>query len=242
MGNVLHTSAPSHIAIIMDGNGRWAEAQQLPRYEGHLAGFQAVKKVIQTCVKHHVPVLSLFAFSSENWQRPEAEVSHLMQLFAQALEQEISLLEQHQVSVRFIGNLTQLSPLLQELMARATRQTQHHQRLILNIAVNYGGKWDLLEATKTLVKKALAKELSVDQIDDTHFEACLATAGLPDPDLFIRTSGEQRISNFFLWQLAYTELFFSPVYWPDFDEAHLLEAMEAFRHRDRRFGRTPQET
>jgi undecaprenyl diphosphate synthase len=237
----LHTQQLKHIAIIMDGNGRWAQAQQLPRFEGHVAGLKAVKRIIQACLDQGVPMLSLFAFSSENWRRPETEVSSLMDLFVQALNQEIEALDKLQVSIRFTGNLTQLSPTLQEMIAQAQQQTEHHQRLRLNIAINYGGKWDILQATQAIAKKILTNELTIDQIDEAQFNQHLSTTGCCDPDLFIRTSGEQRISNYFLWQLAYTELYFTPTAWPDFDESHLLEAIDEFHKRKRRFGRTHHE-
>lgn len=231
------TLPPKHIAIIMDGNGRWAETQQLPRHEGHIAGLHTAKKIIQSALDQDISILSLFAFSSENWKRPATEVSGLMQLFIFTLEQELASLDQKQIAVRFIGNPAQLSPLLQKLMVQAEQQTQSNKRLILNLAINYGGKWDILEATKKICHKVLAHELSIDDLDENQFDHYLSTTRLPEPDLFIRTSGEQRISNFFLWQLAYTELYFSPVYWPDFNETHFIEAIQAFQHRKRRFGK-----
>lgn len=229
---------PKHIAIIMDGNGRWAQERGLPRNEGHLAGLQAVKAAVRACVKQNVAVLSLFAFSSENWRRPAEEVTALMELFVQALEEEIAILEQNQVSIRFIGDLTQLSPLLQGMIKGAEKQTAHHNRLSLNIAVNYGGRWDLVQATRALAKAVLNQNLSPDDIDENALSQRLCTAHLPDPDLLIRTSGEERISNFFLWQAAYTELYFTDIFWPDFTEAHMEEAIEAFKQRKRRFGKS----
>lgn len=232
----MHTTRPKHIAIVMDGNGRWAESQNLPRLQGHIAGVQTVKKIIQACINHNIPVLSLFAFSSENWKRPEKEVAGLMHLFLQALQEELKELHQHQISVRFTGNLTQLTPTLQEHIAQAEQLTQHNTGLILNIVINYGGKWDILQATEQLLKKILSHELSLEDLNETLFSSFLATKHLPEPDLFIRTSGEQRISNFFLWQLAYTELYFTPVYWPDFNETHFNDALQEFEKRQRRFG------
>lgn len=239
---LLHTSKPKHIAIVMDGNGRWAESRKLPRLQGHIAGVNTVKKIIQAAIKQKIPVLSLFAFSSENWKRPEEEVTGLMELFLQALQQELNDLHQHQISVRFTGNLTQLTPTLQTHINQAEQLTQHNTGLILNIVMNYGGKWDILQATEQILKKVVAHELSIEDLNESLFTSFLATKNLPDPDLLIRTSGEQRISNFFLWQLAYTELYFSPVYWPDFDESHFHDALQEYEKRQRRFGHIHSES
>ncbi|MCX7115991.1 MAG: isoprenyl transferase [Gammaproteobacteria bacterium] len=232
----MHTSLPTHIAIIMDGNGRWAQAQNLPRHQGHVAGMQAIKQVVQACLKQGISILSLFAFSSENWKRPQEEVNALMALFIQALQSEVEALHQNQVRLRFTGNLTQLPPDLQDYIQQTTALTELNQAMTLNIVMNYGGRWDILQAFKTLAQQVMTNQLSLEQIDEHHVSACLATAPLPDPDLFIRTSGEQRISNFFLWQLSYTELYFSPVHWPDFGEQEINQAIHYFQNRQRRFG------
>ncbi len=238
---------PNHIAIIMDGNGRWAKARNLPRHQGHIAGTAAVKNIVQACLKTGGPILSLFAFSSENWERPKEEVNALMALFIEALQSEVEALHHHQVSLRFTGNLTHLAPALQAQIQQSTALTAQNKALTLNIVMNYGGRWDIVEACKALAQQVKNGQLTTEQIDEQQLAAHLATAPLPDPDLLIRTSGEQRISNFFLWQLSYTELYFSPVYWPDFDEAAFNQAIEHFQTRQRRFGQVitnlpPQES
>lgn len=225
----------------MDGNGRWAQSRGLLRIEGHRAGVDAVKAVIRSCLQKKIPVLSLFAFSSENWSRPENEVEFLMQLFIDALGREIEELHQHGVRLRFTGNRNGLSVALRQEMSLAEERTAKNHRMTLNIVVNYGGKWELVEATKALAEKVKSGLLSIDAIDETALEQALDTYGLPDPDLFIRTSGEQRISNFFLWQLAYTELYFSPVHWPDFNEDEFQTALNSFSRRERRYGKTSQQ-
>lgn len=234
MNNIL----PQHIAIVMDGNGRWAQSRGLLRVEGHRAGVEAVRTVIRCCLQNQIPVLSLFAFSSENWSRPENEVEFLMQLFLEALGHEVQELHQHGVCMRFTGDRGPLSPTLREQMQAAEKLTENNQRLTLNIVVNYGGKWDLVQATKTIVKRVCAGELTMDRVDESVLSQALNTHGLPDPDLFIRTSGEQRISNFFLWQLAYTELYFTDVHWPDFNADEFQKALASFRQRERRYGKT----
>lgn len=221
----------------MDGNGRWAENRGLLRIEGHRAGVEAVKTVIRCCLQSQIPILSLFAFSSENWSRPENEVEFLMQLFIEALGEEVQELHQHGVCLCFTGDRAALSSTLREQMQVAERLTENNKRLILNIVVNYGGKWDLVQATKTLVKRVCANELTVDAIDEVVLAEALSTYGLLDPDLFIRTSGEQRISNFFLWQLAYTELYFTDIHWPDFNADEFQKALASFSRRERRYGK-----
>lgn len=225
----------------MDGNGRWAQNRGLLRVEGHRAGVDAVKVVIRYCLQSQIPILSLFAFSSENWSRPENEVEFLMQLFIDALGQEIEELHQHGVRLCFTGDRAALSLRLQQQMAKAEELTRNNQRLILNIVVNYGGKWDLVQAAKSIAAQVSSGALAIADIDENCIEQALATKGLPDPDLFIRTSGEQRISNFFLWQLAYTELYFSPVLWPDFNADEFKKALDSFTQRERRYGQTSQQ-
>lgn len=236
----MNQKLPRHVAIVMDGNGRWAENRGLPRVEGHRVGVETVKTIVQSCLKNKIAVLSLFAFSSENWARPAAEVDFLMQLFVQALGREIQELHQHGVCLRFTGDRSHLSELLCTEMQAAEVLTGENERLILNIALNYGGKWDIVQAAKVLAKQAIDEEISLENIDEVAFAKSLNTSGLPDPDLFIRTSGEQRISNFFLWQLAYTELYFSDILWPDFTAAELEKALTCFSMRKRRYGLTTE--
>jgi undecaprenyl diphosphate synthase len=234
----LNDRTPQHIAIVMDGNGRWAANQGLLRVEGHRAGVNSVKTTIQCCLKNNVSVLSLFAFSSENWARPETEVECLMDLFLQALEKEVSELSQQGVSLRFTGSREGLSVLLQDRMTEAEQLTAANNRLVLNVVINYGGRWDIIQAAKNISASVLSGDLSLEAISESLFSEHLNTHGLPDPDLFIRTSGERRISNFFLWQLAYTELYFSEVSWPDFNDEEFEKALTSFRQRERRFGKT----
>lgn len=228
--------SPKHIAIVMDGNGRWAESRGLARIEGHKAGVEAVRTIIRCCVEKKISCLSLFAFSSENWQRPAQEVNFLMELFIEALKNEVNELNQHGIQMRFTGDRTRLSPALQEQMAEAEQVTEHNQQLILNLVVNYGGKWDVTNAAKKMTQAVMNGELDIDDIDEDVFARFLDTSELPEPDLFIRTSGELRISNFFLWQLAYTELYFTDVPWPDFSPQEFELALESFNKRKRRFG------
>ncbi|RUR13646.1 isoprenyl transferase [Legionella sp. km772] len=227
---------PKHIAIVMDGNGRWAESRGLPRIEGHKAGVESVRAMIRTCLEKKIPYLSLFAFSSENWQRPTDEVNFLMELFIEALKNELDALNENEVQMRFTGDRTRLSPLLQQQMTESEEVTKNNQKLTLNIVVNYGGKWDVLTAAKKMTQAVLNGELVLNELNEEQFSLFLDTKELPEPDLFIRTSGELRISNFFLWQLAYTELYFTEVHWPDFNQKELELALESFGKRKRRFG------
>ncbi|WP_133136977.1 polyprenyl diphosphate synthase [Legionella rowbothamii] len=227
---------PQHIAIVMDGNGRWAESQGLPRIEGHKAGVESVRKMIRVCMEKKVACLSLFAFSSENWARPMDEVSFLMELFIESLRRELSELNQNGVRMCFTGDRSLLSPTLQQQMREAESVTADNAQLTLNIVVNYGGKWDLVTAAKKAAQAIAQGQLTLDELDEARFASYLDTASLPEPDLFIRTSGELRISNFFLWQLAYTELYFTEVHWPDFGEEELEKALVSFSKRKRRFG------
>jgi undecaprenyl diphosphate synthase len=233
----LNNKVPQHVAIVMDGNGRWAESRGLLRIEGHRAGVDSVKTIIQCCLQHNIPILSLFAFSSENWARPESEVEFLMQLFVHALKQEVDVLHQHGVSIRFTGYRDALSSLLQKEMAQAEQMTAANKGLILNVVINYGGRWEICHAAKIIAEKVLAEKIKPDEINEALFAEHLHTQRLPDPDLFIRTSGEMRISNFFLWQLAYTELYFSEVHWPDFNETEFEKALISYAQRERRYGK-----
>lgn len=233
---VLDQNLPQHIAIVMDGNGRWAEKKGLPRIEGHKAGVESVKKIITCCLHHKIPCLSLFAFSSENWSRPIEEVNFLMELFLEALKKEIVELNQNGIRMRFTGDRTPLSLSLKQQMNEAEVLTQKNSQLIVNVVVNYGGKWDLVTAAKKMTEAVMNGSLAFDDINELNFAQCLDTNGLVDPDLFIRTSGELRISNFYLWQLAYTELYFTEIHWPDFNEHEFELALAAFSKRKRRFG------
>ena len=237
--DVPNTSAtPEHVAIIMDGNGRWASQRFLPRTAGHAKGVQSVRRAVETCGNAGVRYLTLFAFSSENWRRPADEVSLLMRLFVQALEREVSRLQEQGVRLRVVGDLSPFEPKLQELILQAQESTAQNDALHLTIAANYGGRWDILQATRRML--AAHPELAVhpDQLDEQLLSNYLSMAWAPEPDLFIRTGGEQRISNFLIWQLAYTELFFTDCYWPDFGEAELRQAFDWYSTRERRFGRT----
>ncbi len=233
----MNTLLPQHIAIVMDGNGRWAQYHGMPRFEGHRAGVESVKAVIKCCLETDIPILSLFAFSSENWARPKNEVKFLMQLFVQALKREVAQLHDHEVCLRFCGDRSRLSSALKRQMQIAEQLTQANTRLIVNVVINYGGKWDIVQATKTIAQKVGRGQLSIEAIDETELARCLSTSDLPDPDLFIRTSGEQRISNFFLWQLAYTEMYFTEIYWPDFNAIEFHKALNSFKDRERRYGK-----
>ncbi|OYV21660.1 MAG: undecaprenyl diphosphate synthase [Methylococcaceae bacterium NSP1-1] len=232
---------PRHIAIIMDGNGRWAQKRFMPRAVGHQAGVKAVRKIVEYCAKQKVEVLTLFAFSSENWRRPEAEVSLLMALFMATLQREINKLDRNNIRLRFIGDRTAFSDKLQEKMAEGEAQTQDNTALTVVVAANYGGHWDMCQAFQKVADKIATGELKNQSISEQLINEHLSTAGLPDPDLFIRTGGEQRVSNFMLWQLAYTELYFTPTLWPDFDQNSLEDAIKSFKSRQRRFGHTSEQ-
>ncbi len=232
---------PRHVAIVMDGNGRWAQQRFLPRALGHRAGVKAVRRVVRACLDRGIQVLTLFAFSSENWRRPPGEVSLLMQLFLTTLRIEIRRLHKNSVRVRFIGERSALSESLQALMREAETVTAANTRLTLVIAANYGGRWDIVQAARYLADAVRQGELTPAQIDAKLLHSRLSLADLPEPDLFIRTGGEQRISNFLLWQLAYTELYFTDRLWPDYDATDLDLACAAFARRQRRFGLTGEQ-
>ncbi|HEY4369974.1 MAG TPA: polyprenyl diphosphate synthase [Steroidobacteraceae bacterium] len=232
-------AVPQHIAVIMDGNGRWAAKRALPRPAGHRMGVKAVKQIVESCVSRGVAVLTLFAFSSENWRRPREEVSMLMGRFLEALDNEVDELHGNGIRLRFIGRLEQLSTALRERMEQAAILTAHNTKMTLVIAVAYGGRWDIAGAAQELARRCVAGEMAVDAIDETTLGRCVALADLPEPDLLIRTGGEQRISNFLLWNLAYTELYFCDTLWPDFGDAELAVAIDHFQRRQRRFGLTP---
>jgi undecaprenyl diphosphate synthase len=226
---------PRHVAIIMDGNGRWAKQRFLPRVAGHRRGLEAVRATVKGCVKFGVEHLTLFAFSSENWRRPADEVKFLMQLFVSALEQEIEKLHANRVRFRVVGDLSRFEPRIVRLIEQAEEQTAQNTRLNLTIAANYGGRWDVLQAANRMLKER--PELA-NGFTEADLAPYFSMHYAPEPDLFIRTGGEQRISNFLLWQLAYTELYFTETLWPDFDAAALEAAIQSFQQRERRFGRT----
>ncbi|MBU4609863.1 di-trans,poly-cis-decaprenylcistransferase [Achromobacter sp. GG226] len=229
---------PRHVAVIMDGNGRWATRRRLPRVAGHAKGVEAVRAIVQGCGEAGVRYLTLFAFSSENWRRPADEVSYLMRLFIQAIQREVGKLAERGVRLRVVGELSAFEPRLQDMIRDAERRTAHNDLLHLTIAANYGGRWDILSAMRAMLRDH--PELADDPagIDESRLAPYLAMAFAPEPDLFIRTGGEQRVSNFAIWQLAYTELYFTDRYWPDFGRAALEEAFAWYRQRERRFGRT----
>jgi undecaprenyl diphosphate synthase len=230
--------SPQHVAIIMDGNGRWARSRGMPRPAGHRASIKVVRRVVEQCAKRKVRYLTLFAFSSENWLRPPDEVGMLMKLFLDTLDREIADLHGNQVRVAFIGDRHLLGVELARRMQAAEKLTAGNSGLTLTVAMAYGGRWDIAQACRSLAADAAAGKLAPADIDEAQVAARLALAGIPDPDLLIRTGGEQRISNFLLWNLAYTELFFSDALWPEFSAAHLDAAFEQFARRERRFGKT----
>ena len=232
------TSLPRHLAVIMDGNGRWAERRHRPRSIGHRAGARAVNLCVDYCIERGIQALTLFAFSSENWQRPEEEVGALMQLFMRALDREVDELHRRGVRLRFIGERSAFAEGLQNRMQRAEQITLDNRRLDLNIAANYGGQWDITEACRQICVEVAAGGLQPAQITQETIAARLALSELPAPDLFIRTGGDQRISNFLLWQLAYCELWFTDTLWPDLDRQTLDGALSDFAKRERRFGKT----
>ena len=231
-------SIPQHIAIIMDGNGRWAEARGLARHAGHKEGVRPVRMCIEECARRGVGALTLFAFSSENWQRPTVEVNSLMQLFLEAMDREIDDLHKNKVRLRFIGDRHALSVKLQARMAAGEELTAANPGLKVQVAVSYGGRWDIVHAARRLAAQVASGALSIDAIDEDRFGRELQLGDVPDPDLFIRTGGDHRISNFLLWNLAYTELHVCETLWPDFDVPEFENALVAFAGRERRFGLT----
>lgn len=231
-------NAPRHVAIIMDGNNRWAKRRLLPGVAGHKAGVDAVRAVIEVCAEAGVEVLTLFAFSSENWQRPAEEVGALMELFLTALRREARKLNENGISLRIIGDRSRFHPELQTAMLEAEEMTAGPGRFVLQVAANYGGQWDILQAAQRIARDAQDGRLDPDEITPALFQGYLATSDMPLPDLCIRTGGERRISNFLLWQLAYAELYFSDLFWPDFKHNAMRAALADFAKRQRRFGKT----
>lgn len=232
---------PRHIAIVMDGNGRWAKARKRPRFMGHKRGEKVVRQIVRTCGELNVECLSLFAFSSENWKRPEEEVKSLMGLFMMALDREAKSLARNNVRLQIIGDLTQFSEKLQKKIKKVEALTAKSTGLRLIIAANYGGRWDVVESARQLAIEVKAGTIKAESISEETLTNNLATRDFPDPDLFIRTGGEKRISNFLIWQMAYTELYFTDVLWPDFDADELKKAIKDFSSRQRRFGKTGEQ-
>lgn len=232
---------PRHLAVIMDGNGRWAKQRSRPRTLGHRAGARAVNLCIDWCIERRIGALTLFAFSSENWQRPADEVSALMGLFLRALDREVEELHRRGVRLRFIGERSHFNADLQRRMQQAETLTSANPGLNLSIAASYGGRWDIAQAARALAAQVAAGQLRVEDIDEQRLDSALCLADLPPPDLFLRTGGDQRISNFLLWQLAYSELYFTETLWPDLSRSVLDEALVAYAGRERRFGRTSEQ-
>lgn len=237
----IHCGLPRHVVIIMDGNGRWARSRRLPRVAGHRAGVEAVKEVVRACGEKGIEVLTLFAFSSENWRRPKEEVGMLMGLFMSALDQQVKKLHENNIRLRIIGNRSPFSAALQQRIAEAETLTENNTGLTLVVAANYGGRWDITQAARRAAAMVARGEVGVDAVDESLLASQLCIAELPEPDLFIRTGGEQRVSNFLLWQLAYTELYFTATLWPDFSRAELDRALASYSNRQRRFGRTGEQ-
>jgi len=231
-------AVPRHVAIIMDGNGRWARKRYMPRFSGHARGVEMVRETVRSCLERGVEFLTLFAFSSENWRRPPEEVGLLMQLFVKALEQEVDKLDRNGVRLRIIGDLSRFEKGLQELIVAAEARTAGNTRLQLTIAANYGGRWDIMQAVNAMLRAQPGKQSGWSEAD---LESFLSMSFAPEPDLFIRTGGEERISNFLLWQLAYTELYFTGTLWPEFERAEFDRAIASFQKRERRFGRTGEQ-
>ncbi|MCK6406374.1 MAG: polyprenyl diphosphate synthase [Rhodocyclaceae bacterium] len=229
---------PRHVAIIMDGNGRWAKKRFMPRVAGHTRGVETVREMVRACLERGIEYLTLFAFSSENWRRPEEEVTLLMQLFVKALRHEVVKLHRNGVRLRIVGDLSRFDVSLREMIASAEEKTAGNTRLVLTICANYGGRWDILQAVNRL---ALANPEKAGQWQESDLAPYLSMSYAPEPDLFIRTGGEERISNFLLWQLAYTEFYFTGTLWPEFNDAALELAITSYRERERRFGRTSEQ-
>ena len=232
---------PKHLAIIMDGNGRWAKQKGLPRIAGHRAGVKALQKIVNFCATEGIEVLTVYAFSSENWKRPRTEVSMLMELFTTSLQQRFKELHDNNVRLRFVGDLSSFPEKLRQSMTDTQNLTTNNTGLELVVAVNYGGRWDITNAFKALNKKIKDEDLKLEDVSEDLIGEFMCLADLPEPDLFIRTGGEMRISNFLLWQLAYTELYFDDCLWPDFDIARLGKALQWYAGRERRFGRTSEQ-
>jgi undecaprenyl diphosphate synthase len=235
--NIDFNNLPRHIAVIMDGNGRWAKKKGAARIFGHRNAIQAVKDITEGCGELGIKYLTLYAFSTENWGRPKEEVDALMELLVNTLQKEISTLHENQVKLRTIGDVTHLPKNCQNNLAQAIEATKNNSGLTMQLALNYSGRWEIVEAAKKLAEEAKQGLIEPEEIDEHYFSEHLKTAGIPDPELLIRTSGELRVSNFLLWQIAYTEIFITPTLWPDFRKEHLYEAICAYQKRERRFGK-----
>ena len=232
---------PQHIAIIMDGNGRWAKERGKQRLFGHQSAIQSVREVSEASAEIGVKYLTLYAFSTENWNRPLAEVSGLMSLLATTITKEVSTMNKNSIKLNAIGDLKSLPEANYKQLMQALADTSHNTRMTLTLALSYSGRWDLMQAMRRMAEDVAQGKLQPDAVNDTLISSYLSTAGMPDPELLIRTSGEERISNFLLWQLAYSELYFTPKYWPDFRKADLYEAILNYQHRERRFGKTSEQ-
>jgi undecaprenyl diphosphate synthase len=231
------SQVPYHLAIIMDGNGRWAKARGLPRLAGHRAGTDNLRRILRACVKHGIKILTIYAFSTENWGRPAEEVRGLMSILEQVIERELQELYKDGVQIRYIGRMDGISPRLQKKIEHAVEMTSHNDTLILNVAFNYGGRQEIIDAVRHILKDGV----DPDHVDDALFSRYLYTTDLPDPDLIVRTSGEMRVSNFLIWQGAYAEYYATETFWPDFDEAELQKALDHYTRRERRFGLTAEQ-
>lgn len=239
--NKLPRNLPKHVAIIMDGNGRWAQARNLPRLAGHEAGVNAIEKVIRAAIENQIKVLTLFAFGIENWKRPASEVKFLMELFLKNLETQVPHFLENNIRLRVLGDRNTIDPAFKIKIEEVESLTVNNDRLTLVIAFNYSGRWDILQATQQISEKVQKGELNSADISYEHLQNAICLSDLPEPDLFIRTSGEQRLSNFLLWQLAYTELYFTDIFWPDFDKTAFEAALKAFALRQRRYGLTTEQ-
>jgi undecaprenyl diphosphate synthase len=241
VNQISETQQPKHIAVVMDGNGRWANKRHLPRVAGHKAGVSATRKIVENCAKNNIEALTIFAFSSENWNRPEAEVSSLMSLFVSTIMAEVKKLNKKNVCVQFIGDRKRFSEKLQNSIGEAEKLTAENTGLHLNIAANYGGRGDIVNACKSIAEQLQDNKIKLQQIDETLFDSYTALHELSPPDLLIRTGGEQRISNFLIWQLSYSELYFVDTLWPDFSDEDFTAALSWYNGRQRRFGKTGQQ-
>jgi undecaprenyl diphosphate synthase len=232
---------PTHIAIIMDGNGRWAKRRGLPRVAGHREGVKSVRDVVEACAQLGVKYLTLFAFSTENWRRPKEEIDTLMKLLIKTLRSETEKLHKNDIRLMAIGDIDSLPKEVRQELKEAMEKTKNNKRMVLNLALSYSGRWEIIEAVKEIARDVKKGKVKIEEIDDKLFSNYLKTAGIPDPDLLIRTSGELRISNFLLWQIAYTELYITDCLWPDFRRKHLYEAIRDYQRRERRFGMTSEQ-
>ncbi|MDW3095211.1 MAG: isoprenyl transferase [Gammaproteobacteria bacterium] len=236
-----NSQIPHHVAIVMDGNGRWANKRLLPRTAGHREGVKAVRSTIEACANAGVKVLTLFAFSSENWNRPKTEVMTLMDLFVSSLEKEVNKLNENGIRLKFIGDRSRFHQKLQDKIEESERITANNEQFLLNIAANYGGRWDIVTACKNICQKVQKQQIRIEDITESEFSNHLSTGSIPDPDLFIRTAGEQRVSNFLIWQMAYTEFYYTDVFWPEFDKQQFQLALEEYGLRKRKFGLTQEQ-